>query len=314
MHGEPFFLVVAYNAPHFPMQAPQDDSSTATSPRARRSAPPHLRHDRGDGRRRSGGSTRRCTSSGWPTNTIVVFASDNGPYLGEVQGVSLDRFNYGWRGRQALRLRGRHPRAGDRPLAGRARRGPASSREMVHFTDWLPTLFSRGRHRIAGGVAFDGVDVRSVLAGDDQQRAAAALLAVQPLRAAGGGQRSDARRRLEARPARDPRVDAGHRGRPGDRPRTQLPPTRSASRSIDTSPLPEIEPGPPPAPLLFDLAADPFERDDRRCRVSRAGASDERSARPVVRVGRDRPGRRCRRRWTWLGRSTRREDTLHESA
>ena len=31
-------------------------------------------------------------------DTLVVFTSDNGPYLGEVHGVSLDRFNCGWRG------------------------------------------------------------------------------------------------------------------------------------------------------------------------------------------------------------------------
>jgi hypothetical protein len=32
--------------------------------------------------------------------------------------------------------------------------------------------------------------------------------------------------------------------------------------TIDTSPLPEFTTGSPPAPLLFDLASDPFEHHD----------------------------------------------------
>jgi hypothetical protein len=31
---------------------------------------------------------------------------------------------------------------------------------------------------------------------------------------------------------------------------------------VDASPLPEFDIGEPPAPLLFDLAADPFEQND----------------------------------------------------
>jgi hypothetical protein len=32
--------------------------------------------------------------------------------------------------------------------------------------------------------------------------------------------------------------------------------------TIDDSPLPEFDAGPPPTPLLFDLGADPFEQHD----------------------------------------------------
>ena len=95
--GEPFFLVVAYNAPHFPMQAPEHlvdryveagETLGAALTYAMIEA-----MDTGVGR-----IDDALRETGRADNTIVLFASDNGPYLGEVQGVSLDRFNHGWRG------------------------------------------------------------------------------------------------------------------------------------------------------------------------------------------------------------------------
>ncbi len=94
---EPFFLVVAYNAPHFPMQAPEHlvdryveagETLGAALTYAMIEA-----MDTGVGR-----IDDALRETGRADNTIVVFASDNGPYLGEVQGVSLDRYNHGWRG------------------------------------------------------------------------------------------------------------------------------------------------------------------------------------------------------------------------
>ena len=135
---DPFFLVVAYNAPHFPMQAPQElvDRYLAQGETLGAALTYAMIEamDAGIGR-----IDETLADLGLTDDTIVIFTSDNGPYLGEVAGVSLDRFNFGLRGAKHYVYEGgiRVPaivRWPDRLEGGRL------LHEFVHFTDWLPTL------------------------------------------------------------------------------------------------------------------------------------------------------------------------------
>ena len=110
-----------------------NSSSTATSRPARHSCRPHLRDDRGDGHR--GRPDRRRAPGDRPGgqhNRRVRERQRAVPR--EVQGVSLDRYNHGWRGAKHYVFEGgirvpaivRWPAELDAGLV---------AREMVHFTD-----------------------------------------------------------------------------------------------------------------------------------------------------------------------------------
>ena len=81
--SRPFFLSLHFNAPHWPWEGPGDE---AESQRLQDPAAPlrrRLAEDLcADGRRRwtcrSAACSRRWTATGWPSNTIVIFTSDNG--------------------------------------------------------------------------------------------------------------------------------------------------------------------------------------------------------------------------------------------
>ncbi len=94
---EAFCLVVAYNAPHFPMQAPADIVQRYVDMGHSRGVALTYAMievmDAGIGRLQD-----ELSDLGLTDDTLFLFTSDNGPYLGEVAGVSLDRFNYGLRG------------------------------------------------------------------------------------------------------------------------------------------------------------------------------------------------------------------------
>jgi arylsulfatase A len=256
---EPFLLLVAYNAPHFPMQAPQElvDRYVAAGETLGAALTYAMIEvmDTGVGR-----IEETIDELGLADDTIVVFASDNGPYLGDVQGVSLDRFNRGWRGAKHFVFEGgirvpsivRWPAELD---------GGRIVPEMVHFADWLPTLASAAGLALPDGVALDGDDVLPLLAGETAD--------VRPQRfwqcnryaprIEGNAAMRDGDWKL-VRPAIPELMQVTEPDRAIDRALNYRQPGRITS--VDTSPLPELDPGPPPAPLLFDLATDPFEETD----------------------------------------------------
>ena len=256
---EPLFLLVAYNAPHFPMQAPEEIvqryvDAGETLGTALTYAMVEVM-DEGVGR-----IDAALGELGLADNTIVVFSSDNGPYLGAWQGISLDRFNYGWRGAKHYVFEG-----GIRvPALVRWPAGLGGGRvlpPMVHFADWLPTLAAAAGARLPVSVPLDGHDVGPVLAGETDE--------VEP-------------QRFWQCNRYAPRIEGNSAIREGDwklvRPAIPqlmqvIEPDREIDRAlnlhrpdrirvVDDSPLPEFDPGPPPEPLLFDLAADPFEQHD----------------------------------------------------
>src|SRR5437763_4842715 len=101
---EPFFLHLAYSAPHYPLQAPETDiapfaeSGELTGAVARLYAMVSVM-DRGIGRVLDG-----LEADGLTENTLVVFSSDNGPQFGGDGDNCLDRFNCGYRRSEERRV------------------------------------------------------------------------------------------------------------------------------------------------------------------------------------------------------------------
>jgi arylsulfatase A len=257
--ARPFFLVVAYNAPHFPMQAPEEIveryvAAGETLGAALTYAMVEVM-DAGIGR-----IDATLHSLGLAENTIVLFTSDNGPYLGEVLGVSLDRFNYGWRGAKHYVFEGgiRVPAVVRWPDG---LEGGRSIPEMVHFTDWLPTLTGMAGARLPESVQLDGGDILATLAGEKGHVAQERFWQCNRYapRIEGNSAMRDGDWKL-VRPWIDAVMKVTDPDRAIDRALNYVLPDRITS--IDESPLPEFDVGTPPAPLLFDLASDPFEQTD----------------------------------------------------
>jgi arylsulfatase A-like enzyme len=256
---DPFFLVVAYNAPHFPMQAPQElvDRYVAAGETLGAALTYAMIEvmDAGVGR-----IDEALGGLGLRESTIVLFTSDNGPYLGEVLGVSLDRFNYGWRGAKHYVFEGgiRVPaivRWPERLEGGRL------VPEVAHFTDWLPTLASAAGLPLPDSVRLDGDDILGVVAGESHDVAPRRFW--QCNRYAPRSEGNSAMRDGDWKLVR-PAIPALMQVTEGDRAidRALNYGQGDAITSVDDSPLPEFDPAPPPAPLLFDVAADPFEQAD----------------------------------------------------
>ncbi len=167
---KPFFLQLAYTAPHAPFQAPQEvidkykangfDRITATT-----YAMIEIM-DQGIGR-----ILQYLEDSQLDENTIVLFTSDNGPaffnpsrQLEPGEENFNERFNCGMRGSKGWVYEG-----GIRvPMIVRYPDRIAKEQlndDLVHFTDWLPTLLGLCDIDRLDGPAFDGHDLSPMLLG-----------------------------------------------------------------------------------------------------------------------------------------------------
>jgi arylsulfatase A len=163
--AEPFLLMLTYSAPHFPFHALEEDMAPFRDTGAFTNAVSHIygmirRMDRGIER-----LLAELDAQGLSENTIVLFTSDNGPQFGGAGDNCSDRFNCGFAGAKLLVSEG-----GIRvPMLVRWPAGLAGRRqvhEMVHFTDWLPTLLSVAGIDAPRDVHLDGADVMPVLRGE----------------------------------------------------------------------------------------------------------------------------------------------------
>ncbi len=79
--------------------------------------------------------------AGLADNTLVMFSSDNGPQFGGKGEMCTDRFNCGFAGSKLLVYEGgiRLPMVMRWPAGLDGRR---QVHDMVHFTDWLPTILA----------------------------------------------------------------------------------------------------------------------------------------------------------------------------
>ena len=162
---EPFFLYMPYNAPHTPLECPDEDVKPflATGKLTKAVATIYgmnARVDRGVGR-----ILDALRKHGLERDTLVLFTSDNGPmYSGRGQGDTR-RFNGRFAGSKGSVLEG-----GIRvPAIVRWPHGLAGRREvggMVHFVDWLPTLLRAAGIRVPAKLTLDGRDALDILRGE----------------------------------------------------------------------------------------------------------------------------------------------------
>ncbi len=167
----PFFLQLAYSAPHSPFQAPQPVVDKYRAQGFNRVVATTYAMieimDRG-----IGNVLQSLEDLGLDENTIVLFTSDNGPaffnppYMLEPGESTLnERFNGDLKG-----AKGYVEEGGIRvPMIVRfpARIAADSTVDsLVHFTDWYPTLLKLAGVDPMPGLGLDGVDVSPILLGE----------------------------------------------------------------------------------------------------------------------------------------------------
>jgi arylsulfatase A len=263
----PFFLHLAYSAPHFPLQSHPADAAPFLERRddGLTTAVANLYGlvrgmDRG-----IGSLLDHLSELGLLDDTLVVFSSDNGPQFGGEGDACTTRFNCGYRGAKLLVYEGgiRLPAVLRWPngLPG----GGSTVDELVHFTDWLPTLLAvAGLGSAPAEVRLDGVDVLGVLRGEGPAASVPTTRFWQwnryePVASCNAAMRDgDWKLVFPALPAAmevlpaDLARDVALKYRPDE-----------VDAGLTTSPLPERELSAPEPAQLFDLRTDPFELDDR---------------------------------------------------
>ncbi|MCG2659120.1 MAG: sulfatase-like hydrolase/transferase [Kiritimatiellae bacterium] len=163
--SEPFFLHVTYNAPHTPLQAPDDEIQPFLQTGKFNKGVSTLYgmlHRMDSGVAKLMETLRGC---GLENNTIVMFTSDNGPQFGGQGDNRLDRFNcqlHGAKGsvyeggiRVPMILRWPDGWEGGRQIA-----------DMIHFSDWFPTILAMVEVPLPGNLRIDGVNVLPVIRGE----------------------------------------------------------------------------------------------------------------------------------------------------
>ena len=161
---EPFFLYLAYNAPHAPLQAPEEllerYQGIGLTPAVSALYAMIERMDEGIGRLRE-----TLELLGLLEDTLVVFTSDNGPAMGGEGDDCVDRFNGPFSGTKYDVLEGgiRVPAIVQWPTGLSA---GSRCTGLVHFTDWLPTLYGMIGHTLPEGLSLDGDDVMPLLRGE----------------------------------------------------------------------------------------------------------------------------------------------------
>jgi arylsulfatase A-like enzyme len=252
--GEPFFLHLTYNAPHFPLQAPDEDIKMFRDKGIFRDEVAIIH---GMNRRMDAGIGRildELKLQGILDNTIVMFASDNGPAGREEDG----RFNCGFNGCKGNTFEGgvRVPAVVQWPAEVAA--GQVKS-DMVHFTDWPVTFASLGGGAFPTDRVIDGRDISPVLRGEavEQKPRFWQWNRYSPVGSCNAGMR-DGNWKL-VRPVIPEAMRLAKEDLDVDKKLKYEP---ESITDITRDPEPErVVPAPPP-PLLFDLEADPGEQDD----------------------------------------------------
>jgi arylsulfatase A-like enzyme len=163
--ADKFFLYLAYNAPHFPFEAPEADSAPYKETGKFTLAVSQIYAmieimDRGIAR-----VLNELDRAGVAENTIVMFSSDNGPQFGGKGEMCTDRFNCGFAGSKTLVYEGgiRLPMVLRWPAGLDGRR---QVHDMIHFTDWLPTILGLAGANPPQHLKLDGIDAMPSIKGE----------------------------------------------------------------------------------------------------------------------------------------------------
>lgn len=257
--SEPFFLHLTYNAPHFPLQVPDEDANVFRATGKFTEGVSLIygmnrRMDRGVGR-----VLDALESHGLVENTIVLFTSDNGPQFGGQGEMCTTRFNCGFNGCKGLVYEG-----GIRvPAVLRWPAGLAGGRtvpEMTHFTDWFPTLIAAAGVGLPDGPPLDGRNMLSVLRGESGVEYGPRFWQwnrYTPVPTCNAAMRDGPWKLI--RPVISEAMKVSREDLDLDR-RLKYEPDQITDISRDPEPdrtIPE-----PPKPLLFNIEADPLEKRD----------------------------------------------------
>jgi len=165
--AEPFFLYLSYNAPHRPLEVPEEDSAPFAFGQFTRAVSliygMNRRMDKGIGQ-----VLDVLDRHSLAENTLVVFTSDNGPMFSGEGDACTCRENGCFNGSKGSVLEG-----GIRvPAIVRWPAGMEGGREvdtLIHFTDWLPTLLAAAGVRVPDELGVDGRDVLPILRGENER-------------------------------------------------------------------------------------------------------------------------------------------------
>ena len=257
--GGPFFLHVTYNAPHFPLQVP-DEYADPFRETGKFTEGVSLIY--GMNRRMAAGIGRileELDRQGISDNTIVIFTSDNGPQFGGEGDMCTTRWNACFNGCKGLAYEG-----GIRvPAIVRWPDGlPAHKQvvDMVHFADWLPTLAGVAGAFVPVDRTIDGWDVLTSLCGEAHGQYPHRFWQwnrYTPVGTCNAAMRDGPWKLVrpmirEAMWLRKEDTDMDRR--------LKYEPEGITDISRDPEPEREIPPAPPP--LLFNLEDDPYEQRD----------------------------------------------------
>ena len=163
--SEPFFLCLHYNAPHTPLDVPEEELEPFLNPdkftRGVSIVYAMIRvMDRGIQRLRE--ELRRLELE---ENTLVLFTSDNGPAMYGKDDLCMSRFNCNFAGGKGNVYEGgiRVPMLLHWPAGGLT--GGRRCDAFAHFTDWLPTLLAAAGKEPPADRTLDGVNILPVLQG-----------------------------------------------------------------------------------------------------------------------------------------------------
>lgn len=259
----PFAMVLAHHVPHYPLQAP-DALVKKYQRRMGANASVNVATiyamieamDTGLGR-----VFQALKDEGQWKQTIVVFTSDNGAQLGKYNGQTTQRFHSGFSGNkgdvgeQGIRVPAIAAWPGKIP-AGQTISTP------VHGCDWLPTLLNAANSKVASAANFDGVNLMPLLTGEGDADFKFRRLPFQKNRYRPVAH-SDAAIRSGHWKLVWPGIPATMRKQSGrdnpsylrgvEKPHWEMPLDRELSEAPTF-----VE----PTPQLFDLIADPAERND----------------------------------------------------
>jgi len=159
--NEQFFLYLAYNAPHFPLQAPEDliekyQNTGKINTKVSILYAMIEQMDTGIGKIMETLDKQNLTDK-----TIIVFTSDNGPVLRSDMG----RYNWKLRGQKGDSLEGGIRVPAIVRWQNHLPRG-ISINKLIHFTDWFPTLLHLAGKSEFDGLPLDGQNVFPILLED----------------------------------------------------------------------------------------------------------------------------------------------------
>jgi len=256
---EPFFLHVTYNAPHFPLQVPDEEAEPFRATGRFTEGVSLIygmnrRMDQGVGRILEELQRHHLTD-----NTLVLFTSDNGPQFGGEGDLCTTRDNGLLNGAKGSVLEGgiRVPAIVRWPEGLPA---GAETNAFVHFTDWFCTLLAAARAEASREPPLDGHDVLPVLQGKRGEAPPQRFWQwnrYTPVPTCNAAMRDGPWKLIrpvigEAMTLTQADMDMDHR--------LKYEPEGITDISREPEPAREVPPAPPP--LLFHLEGDPYEQHD----------------------------------------------------